>query len=75
MGYLSVSDPAREVRIDFTYCPFYGKCRQGRACIRALNDRVQAVFKSIDALMSVFAEPPGCFEKKNKTGVKNGNTK
>ena len=51
---------------DRTYCPFSGNCEQGRTCDRALTDQVradaQAWWGSEDAPISIFADPPPCYD-------------
>jgi len=51
---------------DRTFCSFYKDCKKGDTCFRAYSN-----VKKLDYFLpiSVFTDPPKCFEKREKENV------
>ena len=55
---------------DMTFCTFYGECRKGKKCRRALTKKVkidaEKWWGSKDAPIASYVNKPGCFAKIKK---------
>lgn len=53
---------------DMCFCPFWGNCKEGKDCLRALTDKEKERAKKIGLPVEQFAEKPECFESQINHG-------
>ena len=48
---------------DRAFCPFYETCNKGKACFRALTEKVREEATLAGMLIDQFIKSPECFEE------------